>query len=179
MNILNMTFLNPDQIREAANILTDSLPRGWPTQQDALGEIRKRLIPENTLLAAIEGNSVLGWGGILSPSYDGRIFELHPLAVRRDMRRQGVGRSIVTMLENTARAQGGLAIQLGADDDAEVGETSLSNVDLYDNLPKHLAKFQPGTHQSGFYLNMGYTIIGVVPDANGAGKPDILFGKRL
>jgi aminoglycoside 6'-N-acetyltransferase I len=42
-----------------------------------------------------------------------------------------------------------------------------------------LNSFNPGTHQSGFYLKMGYKIIGVMPDANGKGRPDIYFGKRL
>jgi hypothetical protein len=26
---------------------------------------------------------------------------------------------------------------------------------------------------------MGYTIVGVIPDANGLGKPDILMAKRI
>lgn len=179
MEIVNMASLSPAQIAEAAIILSDSLPLGWPTRDDALEEIRERLVPDNTLLAAVEGGNVLGWGGILEPGYDGRVFEIHPLAVRRDLRGRGIGREIVLALEGAARAQGGLTITLGADDEVDGGETSLANVDLYDGLPGRIARFEPGTHQSGFYLKLGYTIIGVVPDANGVGKPDIIFGKRL
>lgn len=91
-----MTELNQAQIHQAAQILTDSLNLGWPTVKDALEEIEERLIPENTLLAAVEGTAVIGWGGILAPTYDGNVFELHPLAVRADKRRLGVGRAIVT-----------------------------------------------------------------------------------
>lgn len=80
-------------------------------------------------------------------------------------------------MENKAKKQGGLTIYLGADD--EEGESSLAHVDLYDNLPKRLAGFIPGMHPSGFYLKMGYTLAGVLPDANGYGKPDIFFAKRL
>lgn len=179
MRIINMTQLNEDQIIQAAQILTDSLPNGWPTLQEALGEIEKRLIPGNTLLAAIEDDIVIGWGGVLAPTYDGNVFELHPLAVRSDKRNHGVGRAIVTALEDEARRQGGLTIHLGADDEKGDGETSLANVDLYDDLPGKIRSFNPGTHQSGFYLKLGYKIIGVMPDANGIGKPDIYFGKRL
>ncbi|CAK7018299.1 hypothetical protein [Tissierella sp.] len=70
-------------------------------------------------------------------------------------------------------------MQLGADDEVNDGETSFANVDLYDNLPMRIENFNPGTHQTGFYMKVGYKIIGVVPDANGIGKPDIWMGKRL
>jgi aminoglycoside 6'-N-acetyltransferase I len=179
MKIVNMNQLNRTQIIQAAQILTDSIPIGWPTLQHALDEIGQLLIPENTLLAAIEDDIVVGWGGILAPVYNGNVFELHPLAVRSDRRRQGIGRAIVTALENEARRQGGLTIYLGADDERDYGETSLANVDLYDDLPRKISDFNPGTHQTAFYLKLGYKIIGVMPDANGIGKPDIFLGKRL
>lgn len=179
MQIVNMINLNENQIIQVAQILTDSLPNGWPTLQDALDEIEERLVPENTLLAAIEDDIVIGWGGILAPTYDGNVFELHPLAVRSDKRNHGVGRAIVTALEDEARRQGGLTIHLGADDEEGDGETSLANVDLYDDLPGKISSFNPGTHQSSFYLKLGYKIIGDMPDANGIGKPDIYFGKQL
>ena len=179
MNIINMVQVSKTQIMQAAQILTDSLPIGWPTLQDAIDEIKERLIPENTLLVAVENEIVIGWGGILAPVYNGNVFELHPLAVRSDKRNQGVGRAIVTALEDEARRQGGLTIHLGADDEIGDGETSFANVDLYDDLSGKIMNFSPGTHQSGFYLKLGYKIIGVMPDANGVGKPDIYFGKRL
>jgi len=178
MEIINMTQLNENQIIQAAQILTDGIPIGWPTLKDALAEINELLIPENTLLAAVENDIVVGWGGIL-PKYNGNVFEIHPLIVRSDRRRQGIGRAIVTALEDEARRQGGLTIYAGADDERGDGETSLANVDLYDDLPGKIKSFFPGTHQSGFYIKLGYKIIGVMPDANGIGKPDIYLGKRL
>lgn len=174
-----MTQVNKTQLIQAAQILTDSIPIGWPILHDAMDEIKERLIPENTLLAAIENDIVIGWGGILAPMYNGNVFELHPLAVRSDKRNLGIGRTIVTALEDEARKQGGLTIHLGADDEGGDGETSFANVDLYDDLPGKINNFNAGTHQSGFYLKLGYKIIGVMPDANGIGKPDIYFGKGL
>ena len=179
MRIINMIQLNRTQIIQAAQILTDSIPAGWPTLQYALDEIHNLLPPENTLLAAIEDGSVLGWGGILAPTYNGNVFEIHPLVVRSDKRKQGIGRAIVKALEDEARKKGGLTIYVGADDGTGDGETSLANVDLYDDLPGKITSFSPGTHQSGFYLKLGYKIIGVMPDANGLGKPDIYLAKRL
>ena len=34
-------------------------------------------------------------------------------------------------------------------------------------------------HPYEFYQRCGFTIVGVVPDANGLGKPDILLAKRV
>ena len=179
LKILNMKQLNQTQITQAAHILSDSIPAAWPTLRQALDEIEALLIPENTLLAAVDNDEVIGWGGILAPIYNGNVFEIHPLAVRADRRRQGVGSAIVAALENEARKQGGLTIYMGADDEKDGGETSLANVDLYDDLPGKMRDFFPGTHQSAFYLKLGYRLIGVMPDANGRGKPDLYFGKRL
>jgi len=37
----------------------------------------------------------------------------------------------------------------------------------------------PGGHPYEFFQKVGFTIVGVVPDANGPGKPDILMAKSL
>lgn len=179
IKIKNMAGLTARQIMQAARILTDCLPAGWAKIEDAIEEIRHLLIPENTLLAALDEEEIVGWGGLLAPSYGGRVFEMHPLAVRTDRQRKGVGRTIVTALEDEARKKGGLTIYLGADDEKEGGETSFAQADLYLELPEKILNFDPGTHQTAFYLKMGYSIIGVIPDANGRGKPDILMAKRL
>lgn len=140
MYIINMTQLNKTQIIQAAQILTDSIPIGWPTLQSALDEINELLTPENTLLAAVENDIVIGWGGIL-PEYNGNVFEIHPLAVRSDKRRQGIGGTIITALENEARKLGGLTIHVGADDEKDDGETSFANVDLYVVIRMNEANF--------------------------------------
>lgn len=178
MEIVDMNTLDGQGLTEAARILTDSLPLGWPGFDDAMEELRERLIPENTMLAAVSDGSVIGWGGIL-PIYDGHVFELHPLAVRADWRNKGVGKLLVAALEEAARNRDGLTMWIGADDEKPEGETSLAGVDLYDDLPSKLRDFKPGSHQTGFYLRLGYTIVGVVPDANGRGKPDIALAKKL
>ena len=62
----------------------------------------------------------------------------------------------------------------------EDGRTTLSNTDLYPNVWDHIARIEnPGNHPFAFYLACGYAIVGVIPDANGPGKPDILMAKRL
>ena len=119
-----------------------------------------------------EGNLSGIIGGI--PQYDGHVWELHPLAVQPAIHGQGIGRALVEDFEEQVRSRGGLTITLGSDDEDNM--TSLSGVDLYENLwdkVKNIRNLK--NHPFEFYQKMGYIITGVVIDANGVGKPDIIM----
>ncbi|MCL2404045.1 MAG: GNAT family N-acetyltransferase [Defluviitaleaceae bacterium] len=182
MKIVNMKSLSKPMRVQAAQMLTNELPRGWPTLEDALDEVSDLLDdndePDAVFLAAIQDDEVIGWCGIL-PEYESRVFELHPLVVRHDMQGRGIGKMLMTAIEEAAQQKGGLTMYLGADDELPGGETSFANVDLYDDLPTRIREFEPGTHQAAFYMKLGYKVVGVVPDANGRGKPDIMLAKAL
>jgi len=120
---------------------------------------------------------VLGWiGGI--PAYGGRVWEVHPLVVSGSHRRQGIGRALVEDLERCAASRGALTLWVGSDD--EHGETTLSGSDLYPDIPGAIQRIRNlNQHPYEFYLRLGFTIAGVLPDANGPGKPDIFLAKRV
>jgi aminoglycoside 6'-N-acetyltransferase I len=123
-----------------------------------------------------QGNLLGIIGGI--PGYDGQVWELHPLAVQPSRQGQGIGRALVEDLEEQVRRKGGLTITLGTDDEDSM--TSLANTDLYENLWEKIRDIRNWKHHPfEFYQNLGYVITGVVPDANGVGKPDILMAKRV
>jgi aminoglycoside 6'-N-acetyltransferase I len=106
------------------------------------------------------------------------VWELHPIVVRPDQQKQGIGRALIADFEQQVKARGGLTIQLGTDDEDHM--TTLSGVDLYDNLWEKIANIRNlKGHPYEFYQKCGYKIIGVMPDANGRGKPDIYMGKRV
>jgi len=177
--------LHPDdeeQIRQAAVLLVEGFreqaPDSWPTVESALAEVRESFAPDRVSRVAIaDDGTVVGWIGAIS-QYGGRVWELHPLVVAPASQRQGIGRSLVTDLEAVVQARGAQTLWLGSDD--ETGQTSLANVDLYDDLPGKLAGIQnPGGHPYEFYQRLGFTIVGVMPDANGIGKPDIFLAKRI
>ena len=91
---------------------------------------------------------------------------------------RGIGRALVADLEAQVRARGALTLWLGTDDEDDM--TSLSGVDLYDDLPGQLAAIRNlKGHPFDFYRKCGFVVAGVVPDANGRGKPDILMAKRV
>jgi aminoglycoside 6'-N-acetyltransferase I len=180
--IIALTDATAAQRRQTAELLVagfrEMAPEAWPTVALAETEVGESLDPERLSLVALDGNDeVVGWiGGI--PTYDGNVWELHPLAVRPDAQRSGIGRALVLRLEQEVRARGGLTMWLGTDDVA--GLTSLAGVDLYpDPLEKLAAIRNQRDHPYAFYLRLGYSLAGIVPDANGFGKPDILMAKRV
>ena len=179
MEIIDMKELSETLLCQAARMLTDELPIGWPGFDDAMEEIHELFAIDGSFhMAATEKNEVVGWCAI-QPSYGGRVYELHPLVVRGDSQRRGIGSALVRAAEYVARENGGLTLWLGADDEKPGGETSFANADLFDDLPEKIRNFKPGTHQTAFYLKVGFKITGVMPDANGLGKPDIYMAKRL
>ena len=170
----------PRTIREqAATLLVEGFdrPTGWPDLETASHEIGN-VLHRGFAFAALENDLLLGWIGGL-PEYDGRVWELHPLVVRPDRRLHGVGRALVAAFEEEARRRGALTLTLGTDDDS--GQTSLTGVDLYSDIPKHIATLRDlgDRHPFLFYLRLGYVVTGVMPDANGVGRPDIYMSKPV
>lgn len=150
----------------------------WETTDEALAEIQT-ILEKGLARVALddEGKTVLGWIGGL-PDYDGNVWELHPLVVHPLHQKRGIGRALVADFEQQVKQRGALAVRLGSDDEDNM--TSLSGVDLYNNLWEKIANIQNlKRHPYEFYQKLGYSIIGVMPDANGRGKPDIIMGKRI
>ena len=91
---------------------------------------------------------------------------------------QVLGQALVADLEELVRARGGFTIQLGTDDETYM--TSLSGIDLYPNVLEHLRNIRNlRSHPYEFYQKCGFVIVGVLPDANGPGKPDIFMAKAV
>ena len=182
MHILDLLSDDALTIRQCAALLVEGFrahwPAAWPDLDAARAEVQEALASDRIARVAMaDDGTVLGWiGGI--PSYDGHVWELHPLVVRPDRQGQGIGRALVADLEEQVRQRGGLTLWLGSDDEDDM--TSLAGVDLYPDIVGHLARLTNlRRHPFEFYRKCGFSVAGVVPDANGPGKPDILMAKRV
>ena len=183
LRIVDLTPDNEQAIQQAAELLVigfqQMAPDAWPDMEAALEEVHEALEPGRICRIALdEAGSVVGWIGGIIGGYDNHVWELHPLVVHPNAQEQGIGRALVNDLEAIVRERGALTLMLGTDD--EMNMTSLSGVDLYDNLwdkIQHIRNLK--NHPFSFYEKMGFRIIGVMPDANGPGKPDIYMAKRL
>lgn len=167
---------------EAAELLADRLPAGWPDLDAAREEVWDMTDPGRVARGLVEVDPdgvqrLCGWIGALE-MYPGHVWELHPLVVRRGHDRRGIGRALVLDLEEQLRRRGVHTVFVGSDD--EHGQTSLAGVDLFPDPLAHLARLADvAGHPFGFYQKMGYRLCGVVPDANGFGKPDLLLARRI
>jgi len=182
MNIITLLPNNKPIIQQAAQLLVDAFrehwPDAWQTIDEGMQELDEMLEAERICRVALDdqGNLLGIIGGI--PGYDGHVWELHPLAVQPSMQGKGIGRALVKDLEEQVRQRDGLTITLGSDDEDNM--TTLSDVDLYDNLWDQIKNIRNlKGHPFEFYQKLGYVITGVVPDANGRGKPDIILSKRV
>jgi aminoglycoside 6'-N-acetyltransferase I len=179
MKIVDLADQTKRVREQAAILLVDHFdePRGWPTLELAREEV-VHVLRDGFARAMLAGEILLGWVGGL-PEYRGRVWELHPIVVRREDRRRGIGRALVAAFESEAATRGALTVTLGTDDDS--GMTSLAGVDLYDDVPRHIAELRDlgGGHPFQFYRRLGFVVTGVMPDANGRGLPDIYMSKPI
>lgn len=169
-------------VEQAARLLVDGFktfaPNAWPNMTVALAEVQAMQGDDRICLAAVDAiDRVLGWiGGIRQ--YDGYVWELHPLIVTINQRRKGIGTALVQALEWEVRQRGGITLWVGTDD--EDNRTSLAGTDLYPNVLDALKNIKNlRQHPYEFYQKLGFVIVGVMPDANGLGKPDIYMAKRV
>jgi len=181
LEIVPFEAISAEQRAAAAAILVRAFahaPAAWHTLEDATAQVDTFFEDEDrSALAAIDDGRLVGWIGLIR-TYT-HAFELHPIAVDPDRQRGGVGSILIRALEELARRKGALCLYLGADDD--FGGTSLFGADAFPDLLASLAAIQArgDRHPIGFYRKQGFTLAGLIPDANGPGAPDILFAKRL
>lgn len=178
IRIINLDIENESMINQTASILFEAFPQSWTDMKEALVEVHECMEGDRISRIAIDEHSnVLGWIGGKS-MYSGNVWELHPLVVSSRFRGQGIGSSLVRDFEYIVIEKRGITVWLGTDD--EYGSTSISGIDVYPNVLKHIAGIQNiKRHPYEFYQKLGYTIVGICPDANGFGKPDIYMAKRV
>jgi aminoglycoside 6'-N-acetyltransferase I len=182
MIITNLSPSDREKINQTAKLLVagfkEHWPNAWPDLASAMEEVEDSFGEGRISRAAQDRNGkILGWIGAIK-EYDGHTWQLHPLVVNPAHQGRGIGRALVQDLEEIIRQEGGTTIYLGTDD--EDGMTSLAGIDLYPDIFQHIERIRDlKGHPYQFYQKLGFVIVGVIPDANGPGKPDILMAKRV
>jgi len=181
-SIVDLQSEDEATIHQVATVLAEGFavnwPEAWPDVESAVEEVRESFGEDRiSRVALADDNSVLGWIGGRS-TYSGHVWELHPLVVRVSAQGRGIGRALVEDFETCVKERGGLTILLGSDD--ENHQTTLSEINLFSNVYQQVAHIRNlKRHPYEFYQKLGYVIVGVIPDANGLGKPDILMAKSM
>ncbi|MDX1417725.1 MAG: GNAT family N-acetyltransferase [Candidatus Promineifilaceae bacterium] len=182
MHIIDLTLDAKDLIRQIAEMTHLAFrvhwPHAYPDIDSALQDVHDSLESGRiSRVALLEPGKAVGWAAAQAQYYDTG-WELHPLVVHPDFQKQGIGRSLVMDLEAECRRQGAVTLFLGSDD--EDNSTSLGGRDLYPDILQSIAQIKNlKGHPYEFYQKIGFVITGIIPDANGLGKPDIILSKRL
>lgn len=175
MEIITFDKENPRFITAAAELLVENFPHSY--SENPIDEINNCLEIERIALIAVENGELAGFVGAI-PQYGTTGWELHPLVVKKSHQFKGIGTMLVKALEDEIARRGGITVYLGSDD--ESGKTSLSDTDLFVDTYKKIENVKNlGKHPYEFYQKLGYKIVGIIPDANGIGKPDIIMAKRI
>ena len=182
MQVIDFAPSNESLIQQAAALLMEGFrenwPNAWPNLASALREVRGSFgLGRINRIAVDDDGTLLGWVGG-SRQYDGHVWELHPLVVKPGRQGRGIGRTLVSDFEGQVRQRGGLTIWVGSDDESNM--TTVSGVDLWPDVLGSLGKIANlRGHPYEFYQKMGFVLIGVLPDANGPGKPDVYLAKSV
>lgn len=175
MKIEIFKITDHDHRIQAERLLKDAFPEAYENNTEI--EVANILSDERVAIKSVYKEKLIGFTGAI-PQYGKTGWELHPLVVDKDYRGKGIGEKLVSFLEKEVFDRGGITIYLGTDD--EDGMTSLSDTDLFEDTFKKIEEIRNlKRHPFEFYKKIGYSIVGVIPDANGIGKPDIWMAKRI
>lgn len=175
MKIVEFPRENREKRREAAALLRECFPRAY--LESAEEQVSLCLEAERIALMAEENSVLVGFIGAI-PQYGITAWELHPLAVSGPYRGRRIGTALIQALEEAVKQRGCFTLYLGTDD--EEFQTSLSQGDLFENTLEKIRDIKNlHRHPYEFYEKNGFQIVGVLPDANGPGKPDIFMAKRM
>lgn len=153
-------------------------PSWLPSEADARRQVLRATEPDRISRVLLSPHATpIGWIGVI-PIHHGRIWEVHPLVIAPAKQGQGYGSMLVREVERLAATRGILGLMAGTSD--ETGATPLYGSDLFRNPFAGLSKLTGAeNHPVTFWTKVGFTIVGVVPDAEGRGKPAITLAKRI
>lgn len=162
---------------DAVALMEEVYPGYAERPGDAMMEI-ERVMNEDAvfIVRVVEGELVGLIGARLTHGDTG--YELFPHVVHPDEQNQGLGTVLLYMLEQELSRRGATVLFLAVED--EFGDTSLYDQDLFENpFPAIQGMKAIAWHPFVFYRRRGFSVYGVIPDAFGVGKPDILMAKKI
>ena len=182
--ILSSIDYSDREVLEALASLSHSAAQkhspNWLCNVDAATQELQRASEEGVLTSvATDGGRPRGWISAKSRGYGS--WEIHPLLVDPAASGRGYGKILVEDIERQIRSHGGISVFLSTSD--ATNSTNLSDFDLYANPLEALRNISVRDSAHGhayrFWQRVGFTVVGVIPDAEGLGVPSIHLAKKL
>jgi len=171
---------NKERIDQIAQFLFQcfrkNAPEWLPDSESCKQEINKSFQPNRRSRVLMDDDGIAcGWVGAITGKF---LWEIHPIAVAPSKQGNGYGLLLVSDIVKLARKSGAVAIWAGTSD--ETNATSFSAIDLYKNPSSAFENISaPRNHPVSFWSKTGFSLVGVMPDEEGLGKPGIHFAMRL
>ena len=177
--IIDLSTADSDLVEHLANITSEAFKENSPDWVPTIELARSQVTAATALgrlgRVVMEQGDAAGWIGLIKGK---RVWEIHPLAIAIEHQYKGFGHLLVEDVARLAKAAG--AVTLFASTSDEVGTTNLFGVDLYADPAGSIRNIQAtGRNPFKFWQNAGFTVVGLLPDAEGVGKPSIQLARRL
>lgn len=148
----------------------------WTDKTTALDEIGESFEANHISRVGFDDSGkLLGWAAGYS-IYNGYIWQVYPLALTAF--NLDIGHRLLQDFEEQVRAHGGLGILLSID--VELTLPTLHEKDLSTDPWQHIISLQHlDNHRIEFFRQLGFAIVGIIPNAQGRGKPNILLERSV
>ena len=166
-------------VERLASITFEAFKENAPDWIPTVNLARKQVIAATSKgrlgRVVMEHGKPAGWIGLIKGK---RVWEIHPIAIAIEHQYKGFGHLLVEDVAQLAKAGGALTLFAGTSD--EVGTTNLYGADLYADPAQSISNIQAtGRNPFKFWQNVGFTVVGLMPDAEGIGKPAIQLARQL
>ena len=178
-NIVDLDTTDASLVERLAEItfeaFKENAPDWVPTIELARKQVTSAAAPGRLGRVVLDRDEVVGWIGLIKGK---RVWEIHPIAIAIEHQYKGFGHLLVEDVAHLAKEAGALTLFAGTSD--EVGTTNLFGTDLYADPARSIKDIQAtGRNPFKFWQNAGFTIVGLIPDAEGIGKTAIHLARRL
>jgi aminoglycoside 6'-N-acetyltransferase I len=177
--IIDLDITDSPTVERLSAITFEAFQENAPEWLPTLEQARKQVIGADSAgrlgrVFLIDGQPA-GWIGVIKRRH---LWEIHPIAVALEHQYNGCGHRLVEDVAAIAKRAGVLTLLAGTSD--EVGTTNLFAADLYADPATSIRNIHAiGRSPYRFWENAGFTVVGLIPDAEGRGKPAIQLARRL